>query len=243
MITLHASAVFHVRDGYTGAPLEGSGLLCTLDGSPVRPLAKAGGHLVLLNLSHGPHRLALRGTGYQEEWVDFQAGPGTPELEVTMKPGAGYPFRGDITRLELTILENDQPAQGRQLWLAAPARWDLKIAQTKAEAGTDQFRLYCKGPQAAVPSGAYLIADGESSEVVFLRSLEEEMGTLSAPLLHPHRRSRPLLPAQRYHTDQNGRLTAVFQGACTLEIYDPQRGLVTSLALEQGENQQIIQLA
>ena len=242
MITLHASAVFHVRDGYTGAPLEGSGLLCTLDGSPVRPLAKTGGCLVLLNLPHGPHRLALRGTGYQEEWVDFQAGPGTPELAVTMKPGAGYPFRGDITCLELTVLEHGQPAQGRQLWLAAPARWDLKIAQTKAEARTDQFRLYCKGPQSAVPAGAYLIADEKNSEIVFLRGLEEEMGTLSAPLLHDHRRSCPLLPAQRYHTDQNGRLTAVFQGACALEIYDPDRGLVASFALEQGENQQTIQM-
>ena len=41
MITLHASAVLHVRDGYTGAALEGSSLLCTLDGAPIRPLAKA----------------------------------------------------------------------------------------------------------------------------------------------------------------------------------------------------------
>ena len=242
MITFHASAVFHVRDGYTDRPLDGTGLRCTLDGAPIRPLVKAGGYLVLLNLSHGPHRLALWGAGYQEEWVDFQAGPGTLELAVTMKPGAGYPFRGDITRLELTVLENGQPAQGRQLWLAAPARWELKIAQTKAEAGTDQFRLYCKGPQTAVPAGAYLIADEENSEIVFLRGLEEEMGTLSAPLLHAHRRSRPLLPAQRYHTDQAGRLTAVFQGACTLEIYDPDRGLVASFALEQGENQQTIQV-
>lgn len=242
MITLHASAVLHVRDGYTGAALEGSGLLCTLDGAPIRPLAKAGGHLVLLDLVPGEHRLALRSPGYQEEWVDFQAGPGTLELEVTMKPGAGYPFRGDITRLELTVLEEDQPVPNLQLWLAAPAGFDLKIAQTKAEAGTDQFRLYCKGPQAAVPPGAYLIADGDHSEIVLLRSLEEEMGTLSSPLLHTHRRSRPLLPAQRYHTDAQGRLTAVLSGACTLEIYHPQRSLAASLTLEQGENRQTIRL-
>lgn len=242
MITLHASAVLHVRDGYTGSPLEGSGLLCTLDGAPIRPLAKAGGHLVLLDLPHGPHRLALRSTGYQEEWVDFQAGTGTLELEVTMKPGAGYPLLGDITRLELTVLDQGQPAQGLLLWLAAPAGFDLKIAQTRAEAGADRFRLYCKGPQAAVPAGAYLIADGEESEIVLLRGLEEEVGALAAPLLHTHRRSRPLLPAQRYHTDAQGRLTAVLPGACTLEVYHPDRGLLASLTLEQGENRQTIQL-
>lgn len=242
MITLHASAVLHVRDGYTGSPLEGSGLLCTLDGAPIRPLAKAGGHLVLLDLPHGPHRLALRSTGYQEEWVDFQAGTGTLELEVTMKPGAGYPLLGDITRLELTVLDQGQPAQGLLLWLAAPAGFDLKIAQTRAETGTDRFRLYCKGPQAAVPAGAYLIADGTESEIVLLRGLEDEEGALAAPLLHTHRRSRPLLPAQRYHTDAQGRLTAVLPGACTLEVYHPDRGLLASLTLEQGENRQTIQL-
>ena len=55
------------------------------------------------------------------------------------------------------------PAAGRQLWLAAPAQWELKVAQTRAEAGSTQFRLYCKGPQAAVPAGAYLIADGAAA--------------------------------------------------------------------------------
>ena len=33
MITIHASAVCRVRDGYTGQPLAGSALLCTLDGA------------------------------------------------------------------------------------------------------------------------------------------------------------------------------------------------------------------
>lgn len=52
-------------------PWRGASLLCALDGAPVRPLAKPGGYLILLNLSQGPHRLALRCHGYQEEWVDF----------------------------------------------------------------------------------------------------------------------------------------------------------------------------
>ena len=59
------------------------------------------------------------------------------------------------------------------------------MAQAKAEAGCDQFRLYCKGAADAVPTGAYLIADGENSEVVTLRSLEGDMATLAAPCCEP----------------------------------------------------------
>lgn len=242
MITFHASAVCRVRDGYTGSPIQGSALLCDLDGAPTRPLAKPDGYLVLLDLAPGAHRLSLRCHGYQEEWVDFRTDHGTQELEITMKPGSGYPFREAITRLELAVTEKGVPAAGRQLWLAAPAQWELKVAQTRAEAGSTQFRLYCKGPQAAVPAGAYLIADGAGSEIVFLRGLEGELAALAAPLQKSHSRSRALLPAQRYHTGPEGRLTAVFRTACTVEIYDEARGLLASLPLKHGENNQDINL-
>ena len=242
MIVFHASIVCRVRDGYTGKALEGSSLLCTLDGAAVRPLAKPDGYLVLLNLAPGDHRLALRSHGYQEEWVDFSSGQDTSELEITMKPGAGYPFREEVTRLELTVTENGAPAAGRQLWLASPTGGELKIAQARAEAGENRFRLYCKGPEAAVPAGTYLIADGPCSEIVSLRGLEAEVGTLAAPLLRQHGRSRSLLPAQRYPTGAAGRLTAVFRTDCTLEVYDEERGLLASLPLERGENRRTISL-
>ena len=242
MITMHASAVCRVRDGYTGQPLEGSALVCTLDGAPVRPLSKPGGLLVLLDLPPGPHRLALRSHGYQEEWVDFQADGGTQELEAAMKPGEGYPFREEVTRLALTLTEGGGPAAGMQLWLAAPARWDLKIAQTKAEAGSDQFRIYCKGSPDEVPPGPYLIADGEDSEIVLLRELAEEMGTVARPLSRTHSRSRSLLPAQCYHTGPDGSLSAVFRSACKLELYSETKGLIASLTLEPGENKKTISL-
>lgn len=242
MISLHVSAVCRVRDSYTGAPLEASQLLCALDGLPCRPVGKPGGCLVLVNLSPGDHRLSLLGHGYQEEWVDFHADSGTQELEITMKPGAGYSFRSEVTRLTLTVTEHGLPAADRQLWLAAPALHELKVAQAKAEAGATQFRLYCRGPESAVPPGAYLIADGTDSEIVFLQSLEGEMGTLAAPLLHDHSRSRLLLSAQRYHTDGEGRLSAVFQSACTLEVFTGQGGLLASFPLAVGENSQTLSL-
>ena len=242
MISIHASAVCHVRDGYTSRPLQAQALLCALDGAPVRPLAKPDGYLVLLDLSDGPHRLSLRCHGYQEEWVDFIAGAGTEELEITMKPGAGYPFRGEVTRLELAVTEKGTAAADRQLWLAAPGRWELKIAQTQAPAGAQQFRLYCKGPAESVPPGPYLILDGADSEIVFLRDLEGEEGRLASPLLCSHARGKPLLPAQCYHTGLDGGLTAVFQSACTLQVYAPGSGLLASLPLGSGENRQTIRL-
>lgn len=242
MITIHASAVCHVRDGYTGRAMEPSSLLCALDGAPVRPLGKPGGYLVLLDLSHGDHRLSLRCHGYQEEWVDFRVGSGTRELEITMKPGAGYPFRGAVTRLDLTVTRHGAPDAHRQLWLAAPAQFELKVAQTKAEVGADRFRLYCKGPEAAVPAGPYLIADGADSEIVLLRGLEGETATLAAPLRKGHSRSRPLLPAQHYRADAGGRLSAVFQTACTVEVFAEEGGLLASLTLSPGENAQTLPL-
>ena len=242
MITIHASAVCHVRDGYTGRAMETASLLCALDGVPVHPLGKPGGYLVLLDLSHGDHRLSLRCHGYQEEWVDFRAGSGTRELEITMKPGAGYPFRGAVTRLDLTVTQGGAPAAHRQLWLAAPARFELKVAQTKAEAGADRFRLYCKGPEAAVPAGPYLIADGADSEIVLLRGLEGETATLAAPLRRSHGRSRSLLPAQHYRADTDGRLSAVFQTACTVEVFAEEGGLLTRLPRPPRESAQTLPL-
>lgn len=242
MISMHASAVCRVVDGYTGKPLEGSALSCTLDGLSCRPVAKQGGYLVLLNLSPGRHRLALCCRGYQEEWVEFQADGGTRELDITMKPGAGYPFRQTITRLELTVEAAGRPAPGQQLWLAPSGLFELKLAQTKAEAGESQLRLYAKGPEAAVPTGVYLIADGSHSEIVGLRALQEERGILAAPLRYSHSRGKLLLPAQRYHTGADGRLTAVFQAAGIVQVYAEDASLLASLTLEEGDNRQTIQL-
>ena len=99
--------------------------------------------MVFTNLSHGPHQLSLRCRGYLDEWVELAAGGGTLELDVSMKPGEGYPFREPVTRLVLTVLENKTPAAGRTVWLAAPGP-EMKIAQSKVEAGEQEVRIYCK---------------------------------------------------------------------------------------------------
>ena len=242
MISMHVSAVCRVRDGFTGRAMEPSGLVCTLDGAPFRPVGKPGGYLVLVNLPGGTHRLSLRCQGYQEEWVEIRSGRGTQELDVTMKPGEGYPFRQEVTLLTLTSWESGEPAAGRILWLAAPGQTELKIAQTKAEAGSASLRLFAKGAAAPAVPGTYLISDGKNSEIVLLRALEGEMGELLAPLARPHSRSRSLLPAQRYHTDGEGVLTAAFREPCAVEVCGPEGELLAGLELTQGENHHTIQL-
>ena len=241
MITIHASAVCRVRDGFTGRGMESAGLLCTLDGISCRPVWKPGGYLVLTNLPHGPHRLRLRGRGYQEEWVELDVDGGTRELDITMKPGPDHPLRGSMTWLTLEVTEGKVPAAGRQLWLAVPAGPEIKIAQTKAEVGDTQTRLFCKGSISPTVPGSYLISDGADSEIVSLRSLEGETGTLAAPLLRSHGRGRLLLPAQSYHTDARGNLTAAFSGPCAVEICGPEGDPLGRLELQNGENRQWIQ--
>ena len=238
MISVHASAVCRVLDGYTGREIVPSALLCALDGVPCRPVGKEGGYLVLTNLSHGLHRLSLRCRGYQEEWVEFEADSGTCRFEVTMKPGPAYPFRQTVTRLMLTVSGGNAPAAGRTVWLAAPGP-ELKLAQTKAQAGDKQFRLYCKGT--AVP-GVYLLEDGADSEIVSLQSLEGETGLLSEPLQKDHGRGKRFLPAQRYHTGEDGALSAVFRFPCTVQIFTEEAGLAGSVELSEGDNQSTVTL-
>lgn len=233
MISIHVSAVCRVRDGYTGQIMRPSAITCALDGIPCRPVGKEGGYLVFTNVSHGSHCLSLRCNGYQEEWVEFEADGGTREIDVTMKPGAGYPFRQPVTRLTLTVLKGKKTAAGRAVWLAAAGQ-EMRIAQTKVEAGEQELRLYCKGTP--VP-GTYLIEDGKKSEIIVLRALEGEKGILAAPLQKDHSRSKQFLPAQRYHIGDDGIVNAVFRGPCTAQAYTEKEGLVGSVELSEGENQ------
>lgn len=238
MIRVHASAVCLVRDGYTGKALNPSALLCAVDGVPCRPVGKEGGYLVLTNLSHGLHRLSLRCRGYQEEWVEFEADGGTSQLEITMKPGPAYPFRQTVTRLTLTLRGENAPAAGRTVWLAA-AGPELKLAQTKAKAGERRPRLYCKGTAAP---GVYLLEDGADSEIVSLQSMEGETGLLDKPLQKDHSRGKRFLPAQRYHTGEDGIISAVFRAPCAVQIYAEGAGLIGGAELSEGENRSTVTL-
>lgn len=237
MITIHASIVLCVRDGFTGRAMTPSALVCSLDGLPVRPIGKEGGYIVLTNLAPGPHKLTVRCRGYREEPVEFEADGGTREMDVTLKPGDGYPFRQSVTKLRVRVLEKKAPVAAGRLWLAAGQ--EMKIAQAKAGAGETELRVYCKG---TVPPGAYLVEDGEKSEVVFVREAESGNAVLSQPLQNAHDRGKRLLPAQSYHTDDEGAVTAVFRTPGKVLVFDADKGLLGSLELIPGDNETVIEL-
>lgn len=236
MISFHVNAVCFVRDGYTGLPILPSALLCRMDGQPCRPVGKNEGYLVFTNLTPGLHRLSLQCAGYQEEWVDFTVGSAAVEMDITMKPGRGYAFRTAFTRLTVTVLRGGVPAANALLWVAAPSVPEIKVAQTKAEAGSDTFRVFCKGSVRPRTPAPYLIHDKKNSEIIRLIGMEGEMGQLEKPLLFAHGRSRLLMPAQSYHTDEKGCFPAVFTQPCTAEVFSQEGGLLASVTLEEGEN-------
>ncbi len=238
MISLHVDAVCLVRDGCTGRVLSPGGLCCTLDGAPCRPVSKPEGYLVFTGLTPGLHRLTLRGAGFQEERVELAAGVGPVRvLNVTLKPGAGYPLRPSAARLRLSVARGRRPAPDCLLWLAVPGGPELKVAQAAAEAGSREVRLYWKGRQLPAAPGDYLLLDGGKSEMAELLELSGETGTLSAPLRWSHKRGVPLLSAQRCRTGGDGTLCTAVETPCTVEIYEETAGLVDSLTLSPGENE------
>ncbi len=235
-IAFHASAVFHVRDGYTGASMKPGGLRYFLDGQPCSPVTKNEGYLVLLNLTPGTHTLTMICRGYLDEQVEFVTGEGTLELDVTMKPGPGYPFRQTVTRLTVALTEKGAPAPNHRLWLAYAVGPEIKLAQPKTEAGDTSARLFTKYPDFVSAPAAYLVDDGEESEIALLRALEGETGAFAAPLERAHARGKRLMPAQSYHTGADGCFSAVFRAPCQVVLFDPVQGILAGAELTDGDN-------
>lgn len=233
MIRMRVSAVLQVRDGFSGKIIEGRSMLCILDGTVVRPVSKPGGYLVLTNLAEGAHRFVIRCMGYQDEQFDLTvSADGITELYIALKPGTHYPFRMNATRLRLGGCGTESDV----VWISPPSYVECKLAQTKAEPGCREFRVYCKGSPALLPiPGTYLIEDGDNSEIVVLMSLSEENGTLSQPLRREHGRSRRILPVYQYRPDANGEICTAFPAAGPVVVY-PQGKTPRTIELTQPDN-------
>lgn len=244
MIQFHVSAVCRVHDGFTGRLIDGRDLRCALDGTPVRPVCKPGGYLVLTDLPEGPHRLSLRCRGFCEELTDFSVDTALlQKLYISLKPSEQYVFHQEAVRLRLRLLEGGRPAAGRTLWLTVPTAAECRVAQDAAEPGAEQLRLFCGGAADSLPvPGMFLIEDGADSEIVSLLSVEAETGSLAAPLRRRHRRSKCLLPAQQFRADGDGTFTAVFRTAGTVLVFEDGKGLADRLELKESWTEKTVSL-
>ena len=239
MIRLHCDAVLTVYDGFTGRSVTPSAVKVMLDGQRYRPQYREGGYLVFINLEPGKHEAVLSAANYAAETVRFETdGSGRAERIVNLKPGAGYPFSGQTTRLSVTATENGGPAAARQVVLATALSSEIKIAQDSVSAGETGMRLYFRSGQAGLKlPGEYLIVDGGSSEVCTLANIEGESGQLAGPLSFDHKRGKLLCPCQTYTTDGNGRFTAYFRSPSGIHIFSGGKQGITSRELAAGANE------
>lgn len=213
MIRRWVSAALLVRDGFTGQPLSsGGGLLCRLDGRPIRPLFKEGGYLVLTDLAPGVYTLTLGHRGFLEETVTLDIREGALlEETIPLRPGPDYPFQTQPVRLTV-CLEGEVPQTGAEFWAGVSGTVQLKLAQGKDAPLGREVRLFCKGASSGLPiPGWFLVEDGEGAELVHLQGLERELGRLESPMAQPHPRGTELVPMWRYRTGPDGTAQLLFR--------------------------------
>lgn len=230
MIRRTASAVFLMRDGFTGATLtNGSATRCFLDGEPLRrPLWKREGYLVLTDLAPGEHVLRISRSGYQDEEIPLTVDEGRPtEDTIALKPGAGYRFPPETVRVELILRRDGAVSAGERIWLGVPTRTRLKLAQEKTEPGDNSAHLFCEGNASLLPvPGHFLLTDRKAPELAYLRSLCDEIGEFAPPLTLSHARGTELVPMQIYTADETGtvrvllREPGILMGFCAGGVYE-----------------------
>ena len=208
MIRRTVSAVFLLRDGFTGATLtNGSATRCLLDGKPLsRPIWKREGYLVLTDLAPGEHSLRILRKGYREELVPLLIREDrTVEDTIALKPGAGYAFSKDTVRVDLLLQRGRSLAAHERIWLGVPPRARLKLAQEKAEIGDAQVHLFSEGSPSLLPiPGHFLLLDPKAPELVYLRSFHGEDGEFVPALTLAHGRGAEFIPMQPYEADDAG---------------------------------------
>ena len=229
MIHRTVRAALLLRDGFTGRPIRSdTGVLCQLDGRPVRPVRKQDGYLVLTDLEPGDHILSLQCGRYREEELSLTVpARGMAEREVDLIPGKGYPFPAETACLHLTV----PGAGGENVWAAMPGRCRLKLAQEKKRDGETALRMFCSGDPGWLPvPGAFLTMDKEGTELIRLLAVQGDTGELSAPMQRAHPRGTELRPALRFRTDGEGKARLLFPRGGEVLLFCRDQWMKTELA-------------
>ena len=233
MIRRRVSAAVRLRDGFTGAPLSG-GVLCTLDGQPLRPLWKEGGYLVLLDLPAGRHQLTLCRAGIQPAVLTVEAADGVlSEETVALRPGAGYPFPPETASLSVRLTARRGSLRGETLWAGLSGDVRLRLAQDAAAPGDTRVRLFCQGPEERLPlPGRFLAAGAGGAEIVALRALRGGVGELDTPLTLAQSRGTEWVSAQPWTVEEEGDVLVRFPRGGT--VYLLCRGRWTRTEIRAG---------
>ena len=228
MIRRTVSAALLLRDSFTGRPVSpAAGILCALDGRPIRPIRKTDGYLVLVDLEPGDHTLTLRVRPYQETAIPLTVpARGAAEAEVDLMPGAGYPFPKETAVLRVTVPDG----AGEMLWAAQAGRDLVKLGPSRKEDAPTALRLFCSGNPARLPvPGPFLALDEKGPEVVRLTALRDEMGELAEPFLNKHPRGTELRPARAFRLDGTGSAALLFPRGGEVFLFCRDRLLRTEL--------------
>ena len=243
MIRRKVSAVLLLRDGFTHLPVTDlSGVLCTLDDRPYRPIGKPGGYLVLCDLAPGAHALTIRRYGYREERMRVASREGALREElVELRPDERYPLPRDASRVALRLQRERRPLTAQALWLGMPLPTAVKLGAARGGAPENELAVFCEGSADRLPvPGAFLISDGADAELVSVRRLRGETMILDAPPTRRHPRGTELIAVQPYRTDENGLLRAAFRFPGTLWAFFP--GQTKTFAVRSGEQELVWEL-
>lgn len=236
MIRRKVSAVVQLRDGFLGRPLEHVQPQCRIDGVSCRPQIKPGGYLVWVDLPVGSHQLTLSVPGFRTEEMMIESLPhGIWQGSTDLKPGAGYPIGKNAVSVRLHLLSDGQPLAAQEVWLSVVDRPLFKLAQTRAEAGDRQVRLFRTQQRGAVPVPGVFLLEDNAPELLFLQAVAQEEGILARPLLQAHTRGKALSPAQRDRTDAQGMLPILLRETAKLAVF--YNGMVQYAQIDGGQAQ------
>ncbi len=200
------SCVFRLLDSVRGTPLTATQADFLLDGEPCKPVYKAGGYFVLIDLPEGEHRIGIRSALFQPDEFGVRISYEKPfderrdVITVRMNPSPLHP----AARTGVSV-SGRLASGGSAVFYIARHTVGFKIAEDHAAAGNDQIKLFSQSTAVSLPS-VCLVNDKDMKKAEFVEviSASGDVYCLAAPLCYAHKRSTELIPMIRYRCGEGG---------------------------------------
>lgn len=200
------SCVFRLLDSVRGTPLTATQAELLLDGEACKPVYKAGGYFVLIDLTEGEHRIGIRSSLFQPDEFAVRISYEKPfderrdVITVRMNPSPLHP----AARTGVSVRGCLASGAASVFYIARNIA-GFKIAEDHAAAGNSQIKLFSQSTAVSLPL-VCLINDKDTKKAEFAEviSANGDMYSLAAPLRYPHKRSTELIPMVRYRCGDGG---------------------------------------